>query len=44
MSGSEPRMNTAINLVKYFDDVMAKGQQLLVRSQGHGSVPLLYFD
>src|SRR5215469_7811282 len=38
MRGSEPRMNTAINLVERLDDLPAQRQELFVRRQGHGSV------
>jgi hypothetical protein len=38
VSGSEPRMNTAINFVKSVDDVVAEGQQLVVRGQGMAGV------
>jgi hypothetical protein len=31
-------MNTTIGFVKSLDNVMAKGQQFIVRSQWHGSV------
>ena len=38
MSRSETWMNTTINFVESFDDVMAKGQQFFVCAQGHGRV------
>jgi hypothetical protein len=38
VSGSEPGMDTAIDLIKSFDNVMAKGQQFFVPGEGHSSV------